>query len=152
MVEVLPESMQTSVGRLHANSLTASYARDLNKVLLEFSPNAKPLQFEEWESLASGNYLTVVSTWRRGIVGMATLVTFRIPTGIIGLVEDVAVLSTWRGQGLGEALVLDLIREAKARQIKHIDLTSRRKRVEANRLYQKLGFEYRETNNYRLTL
>jgi ribosomal protein S18 acetylase RimI-like enzyme len=41
---------------------------------------------------------------------------------------------------------LDLARQQGARSI---DLTSRASRVEANRLYQQLGFQLRDSNVYR---
>jgi ribosomal protein S18 acetylase RimI-like enzyme len=53
---------------------------------------------------------------------------------------------------VGEALnraALDRAREAGATTV---DLTSRPSREAANRLYQRLGFEQRETNVYRITL
>jgi ribosomal protein S18 acetylase RimI-like enzyme len=86
------------------------------------------------------------------IVGSLTLALFRIPTGLRAWIEDVVVDEAARGQGVGEALnraALDRAREAGATTV---DLTSRPSREAANRLYQRLGFEPRETNVYRITL
>ena len=41
----------------------------------------------------------------RPILGMLTLATFSIPTGLRAWVEDVVVDSATRGQGAGRALV-----------------------------------------------
>lgn len=82
------------------------------------------------------------------IIGMLTLVVFRTPTGIHAWIEDVVVDLAWRGQGVGEALTRAGLDEAARRGVKAVDLTSRHSRQAANRLYQKMGFEQRETNVY----
>jgi len=86
-----------------------------------------------------------------GILGSLTLVVFPIPTGVRAWIEDVVVDGDARGLGVGAALnshALDLARQLGA---KTVDLTSRPSREAANRLYQRLGFEARETNVYRFT-
>ena len=86
------------------------------------------------------------------IVGALTLATFPIPTGIRAWIEDVVVDSGARGHGVGEALNHAAIEEARARGAITLELTSRPSREAANRLYQRIGFEKRETNVYRFTL
>ncbi|OKL48715.1 GNAT family N-acetyltransferase [Boudabousia marimammalium] len=83
------------------------------------------------------------------ILGMLTLVTFHIPTGMRGWIEDVVVDETARGKGLGRALIEESVAFAKEIGCKTVDLTSRPSREAANRLYQSCGFEKRETNVYR---
>ena len=82
-------------------------------------------------------------------VGTLTLVVFRIPTGLRGWIEDVVVDESARGLGVGEALTVAAIQEAKERGVRSLDLTTRPTRESANRLYARLGFERRETNVYR---
>ncbi len=86
------------------------------------------------------------------IEGSLTLARFRIPTGVGVWIEDVVVDEAARGQGTGEALVREGVRLAHAAGARSVNLTSRPDRVAANRLYQRLGFEQRETNVYRLEL
>ena len=86
------------------------------------------------------------------VVGMLTLVMFRIPSGLRAWIEDVAVDEAARGQGIGEALSRVAVDHARARGARTIELTSRPAREVANRLYRKLGFEIRNTNVYRLVL
>jgi len=86
------------------------------------------------------------------IVGMLTLVIFRIPTGVRAWIEDVAVDAEARGKGVGEALSREAIRIAASRNVRTVELTSRPKREAANRLYRKIGFEPRDTNVYRYTI
>ncbi len=142
-----------SVECMVPNGLKQSDIAPLNRLLVEFSPNAKPLDFSAWHQMIQDpTFLVVARTSSGALVGMATLLINRIPTGIIGLVEDVIVTGKMRGKGIGEKMMHKLIEIAQYRGVKHVDLTSRPARVEANRLYQKLGFELRKTNYYRLTL
>src|SRR5215470_11832030 len=48
----------------------------------------------------------------RRIVGMLTLVVFRIPTGVRAWIEDVVVDEAVRGRGVGEALSQEAVRRA----------------------------------------
>jgi ribosomal protein S18 acetylase RimI-like enzyme len=85
-------------------------------------------------------------------VGTLTLALFRIPTALRAWIEDVIVDDAARGQGVGEALNRAALDRARAEGAKTVDLTSRPSREAANRLYQRIGFEQRETNVYRYTL
>jgi ribosomal protein S18 acetylase RimI-like enzyme len=85
------------------------------------------------------------------IIGLATLLLYRVPTGLRGYIEDVVVDERARGRRIGEALTwacLDAAREAGA---PYVGLTSNPARVAANRLYQKMGFIQRQTNVYKYT-
>lgn len=97
---------------------------------------------------------TFILTARDGesIVGMGTLITMLTPSGLYGMVEDVVVDARARGMGIGRAIMKRLIAEARRRKLIMLELTSNPHRVAANRLYQSLGFEKRETNPYRLIL
>ena len=83
------------------------------------------------------------------IVGMLTLIVFRIPTGVRAWIEDVVVDETARGRGVGEALSQEAVRRALALGARTVELASRPSREAANRLYQRLGFVRRDSNLYR---
>jgi len=83
------------------------------------------------------------------VVGSLTLATYRIPTGLKAWIEDVVVDEAARGRGIGEALSVAALEEARRRGAKDINLTSRPSRDVANRLYLRLGFQLRDTNVYR---
>jgi len=83
------------------------------------------------------------------ILGMLTLATFTIPTGLRAWVEDVVVDGQARGRGAGQALVEAAVAHATSIGARTVDLTSRPSREAANRLYRRAGFELRETNVYR---
>lgn len=83
------------------------------------------------------------------IVGMLVLVLFRLPTGMRAWIEDVVVDTAVRGRGVGEALTLEALERARAAGAVTVDLTSRPSRAAAVRLYERLGFERRQTGVYR---
>lgn len=82
------------------------------------------------------------------IVGALTLVLLAIPTGMRGWIEDVVVDESARGHGIGEELTRAAIGLARTAGARAVGLTSHPSREAANRLYQRLGFERRETNVY----
>lgn len=86
------------------------------------------------------------------IVGSLTLAFYRIPTGMKAWIEDVVVDADARGHGVGELLSRAALDEARSRGAKDVNLSSRPSREAANRLYQRIGFEHRNTNVYRYTL
>ena len=105
---------------------------------------------EVTEMVASPATVVLVARDDAGaIVGTLTLVLFRVPTGVRAWIEDVVVDDAARGRGVGEALNREALRRAAERGARTVDLTSRPSREAANRLYQRLGFEARETNVYR---
>ena len=85
------------------------------------------------------------------IVGLLTLVVFRIPTGVRAWIEDVVVDEAVRGRGVGEALSQEAVRRAIELGARTVELTSRPSREAANRLYQRLGFVRRDSNVCRYT-
>ncbi len=87
-----------------------------------------------------------------GIVGMLTLATFQVPTGVRAWIEDVVVDGAARGGGVAVALVQAALERSAELGARTVDLTSRPHREAANRLYLRMGFEMRRTNVYRRTL
>ena len=117
------------------------------------SSNPAPHERELAELVGSPATTLFVARAEDGtIAGTLTLCTFRIPTGIRAWIEDVVVDDAVRGQGVGKALTRAAIAESGRRGARTVDLTSRPSREAANRLYQGLGFQLRETNVYRLDL
>ncbi|WJV55401.1 GNAT family N-acetyltransferase [Pectobacteriaceae bacterium CE90] len=100
---------------------------------------------------SSATILLVARLEDGAYVGMLTLVLFEIPTGIRAMIEDVVVDVEHRGQGFAEMLTREALRLAQEAGARTVDLTSRPSREAANTLYQKLGFERRESNVYRFS-
>ncbi len=86
------------------------------------------------------------------IIGMATLVVYRVPTGLRGYIEDVVVDEKARRRGVGEALTRICLDQAKEAGCTQVMLTSNPSRIAANQLYQRMGFKLRKTNVYRYSL
>ena len=123
----------------------------------QLSTSSTPMDIEQLESLLAQDSLTLLAfrpdeedaDGKRPILGLLSLVTFEIPTGWRAWIEDVVVDNAARGQGAGRALVEAAVDLATRKGVKSVDLTSRPSREAANRLYQRVGFEARETNVYR---
>lgn len=79
-------------------------------------------------------------------------VAIRIPSGRRARLESVVVDPEARGKGIGEALCRAAMIAARGAGATSLDLTSAPSRVAANRLYERMGFEWRETNVYRFDL
>ncbi|MCU1485366.1 MAG: acetyltransferase [Actinomycetia bacterium] len=114
--------------------------------------NPPPTEAELREMVdAPGTHLLVALDGDE-IIGSLTLVVFRIPTGVRAWIEDVVVDEAGRGKGVGEALNQHALDLARSEGSKTVDLTSRPSREAANRLYQRIGFQARDTNVYRYDL
>jgi ribosomal protein S18 acetylase RimI-like enzyme len=120
------------------------------RLLPQLSKSAPPPSSDSLGRI-TGHPATTLFIARSGdvIVGMLTLVTFPLPSGLRARIEDVVVDQHVRGQGVGTALTMAAVDLAQQQGARSIDLTSRASRVEANRLYQQLGFQLRDSNVYR---
>lgn len=135
----------------------------MERLIPQLSRSAKPLTTEQTQALVDQDsvYLFVFRTDKPviaadgneveagTILGMLSLATFAIPTGVRAWVEDVVVDAGTRGMGAGQQLVEAAVAHAQKIGARTVDLTSRPSREAANRLYRRCGFELRETNVYR---
>ena len=133
-----------------AEELVSAFTR-LIPQLSSSSPPPSLAEVEEILALPT-NTLFVARDDIGTIVGVSTLVAFRIPTGMRAWIEDVVVDETAGGQGIGTLLTEAMLDKARSLGCKTVDLTSRPSREAANALYRKVGFEMRETNVYRIEL
>jgi ribosomal protein S18 acetylase RimI-like enzyme len=124
-----------------------------HRLIPQLSSSSRPITWAELTEIVEGEH-TVLLAARSGaeIVGLLTLVVFRIPTAVRAWIEDVVVDESARGSGVGEALSREALAEAARRGAKTVELTSRPSREAANRLYQRIGFVRRATNVYRYEL
>ncbi|MEY4400674.1 MAG: hypothetical protein RL072_539 [Actinomycetota bacterium] len=124
-----------------------------HRLIPQLSSSSAPISQNELRELISSDASVLLAARVDGkIVGLLTLVLFRIPTALRAWIEDVVVDESARGKGVGEALSRAALDEARRRGAKTVDLTSRPSRAAANRLYQHIGFVARETNVYRYEL
>jgi len=140
--------------------LTDELVEAFNRLVPQLSSSSLPPTSEELREMVTApcNNVFIARDPEQGpgtggkIVGTLTLVVFRIPTGVRAWIEDVVVENTIRGKGIGEALTRAALERAAELGAKTVDLTSRPSREAANRLYQRVGFQLRETNLYRYNL
>ena len=143
-------AMASSVPVEIATQATEELLAACHRLIPQLSSSAKPMTNDELaEIIESDSTSMLVARVDNQIVGLLTLAVFRIPTAVRAWIEDVVVDSSARGHGVGEALSIAAIAEAKRRGAKTVDLTSRPSREAANRLYQRIGFVARDTNVYR---
>jgi ribosomal protein S18 acetylase RimI-like enzyme len=130
--------------------VTDEHVEACRRLLPQLSGTAGPLGAEDLARVAGHQAVTLlVARGPGGIVGMLSLVTFPLVTGLRARIEDVVVDEAARGQGVATALTMAALDLADQQGARSVDLTSRPLRVEANRLYQRLGFRLRDSNVYR---
>jgi ribosomal protein S18 acetylase RimI-like enzyme len=142
----------TAIEIREISAVTPELARSLAELVRQLSSSAKLPTKDELQQIVLSPATVLLAAYRsESIVGMLTLVIFRIATGVRGIIEDVVVDETHRGQGIAGALVREALARARLSGARTVDLTSRPSRVAANRLYQKLGFQQRASNVYRFS-
>lgn len=127
---------------------TSSDFTDLASLMQELSSNIVFTRESLERMLADTNsHLYVIREGGR-IVACASLCIFHQPFSTDATIESVVVSSKMRGKGLGRKLMEHLLAEAERMNVDCIHLTSNPMREAANALYQKMGFEKKETNCY----
>ena len=122
----------------------------INGLLPQLSPSAVALDESDLRNIVDSESTKLfLAIDEDGVFGMLSLVLFRISTGRKAWVEDVVVDEKARGRGVGKLLTEHAIQVAREHGAHSVDLTSRPSREAANALYQRVGFEQRETNVYR---
>lgn len=135
---------------LHA---TAELTQEVNDLVRQLSKTAAPLTVDGLARLiASDSATLLIAESDTHLVGMLTLITYAIPTGIRARIEDVVVDESARGQGVAFELTCAAVELARQGGARTVDLTSRPERESANRLYQRAGFTARDSLTYRQTL
>jgi ribosomal protein S18 acetylase RimI-like enzyme len=141
------------------SEITDETVKAFGRLLPQLSRSAPPLDHAGLSRVIGSGGNTVLVARTEGangepgeIVGTLTLAIFPIPTGVRAWIEDVVTDEAARGQGAGTALTQAALELARERGARTVDLTSRPSREAAGRLYERLGFQRRETRLYRITL
>ena len=133
-----------------ANRMEEAIVLAFRRLMPQLSPTNPPPTAEALAALIDSPSRLLLARDDAGkIMGTATLSVFRIPSGLRCRIEDVVVDQGVRGQGVGAELTRQAIVLAEEMGAPGVDLTSNPQRKAANRLYQRLGFQPRETNLYR---
>jgi len=141
--------IRVEVAREVDDELVGAFAR----LLPQLSSSATPLDSAALQRMVSCDAATLlVARTADAIVGTLTLVLLPLPSGLRGRVEDVVVDSAARGRGVAGLLTEEALRIAREAGARTVDLTSRPDRAAANRLYERLGFQPRQSTVYRFPL
>jgi ribosomal protein S18 acetylase RimI-like enzyme len=141
--------VEIEVVREADDEVVAAFAR----LLPQLSTSAPSLDRDGIARVVASDANTLLAARVDGrIAGTLTLVLFPLPTGLRAWIEDVVVDEGARGRGVGAALTTEALRLAEQAGARTVDLTSRPSREAANRLYQRLGFQLRESNVYRYSV
>ena len=136
---------------IEIKTYSTEYHEAMQRFLDQLTSNPMTLTEEIFNQLiASSNSHLFFLLKEEQIAGMLTVGIYYSPTGGKAWIEDVVVDESFRGQGLSKLLVTHAIEFVKAKQVPSLMLTSNPKRIAANKLYQAMGFERKETNVYRM--
>lgn len=134
------------------DAVDAELVDAFDRLIPQLSSSSPPPTAEQLGVLVDGaDTVLFVARIDGRIVASLTLAFYRIPTGLKAWIEDVVVDDATRGRGVGRLLNEAALAEARTRGAKDVSLTSRPSREAANRLYQRIGFQARDTNVYRYT-
>ncbi len=133
-------------------NVTTKVLEEINALIPQLSSSSKPMTYARLlEMLKEGSSVLVVRDGQN-IIGIGMVVIYNVPTEKRAWLEEITIDETYRGQGWGEKLSQALIDIARKQHVDRVYLSSNPDRIAANKLYQKLGFEKKETNVYRLKL
>lgn len=135
-----------------ASKITEELHEALQRLVPQLGPHKIPPTWEELDLLIKSEASTLLVARepdeKDPIAGVLCLSIYRVPTGLRSIIEDVIVDQNMRRRGIGEALMQKAVELAREAGAEGVSLTSNQKREAANRLYQSMGFELRQTNPY----
>jgi ribosomal protein S18 acetylase RimI-like enzyme len=141
---------RVTIGVEVLDEITDEVVEAFGQLLPQLSRSAKPLDAVALGALVASPAVTVLIARSDGrIAGSLTLAMFPIPTGLRAWIEDVVVDESARGQGVGAVLTQEALRLAQEAGARTVDLTTRPAREAAGRLYERAGFQQRDTRVYR---
>jgi ribosomal protein S18 acetylase RimI-like enzyme len=132
----------------HVTEATDEVVEALARLVPQLSAHREPPSRDYVAEIVANETLLLARADDGAIVGTLTLVLFGIPSARRARIEDVVVDGSTRGQGVGEALTREAMRRAAEAGVRAVELSSNPTREAANRLYQRVGFQRRETNVY----
>jgi GNAT superfamily N-acetyltransferase len=135
-------------------SFDSKILETINKFIIQLTLHKKQVNHSHVEDIISdkNSHLFFAINDQGEYFGMITVGFYLSPTGKKAWIEDVVVDDSHRGKGIGKNLVEFAIQFAKEQNAETLMLTSNPTRIIANQLYQRLGFQQKETNVYLLQL
>ena len=138
---------------IEVKKATPQLIQEINTLLAQLSTRKPQIDVTILQQIIDSPDTHLYIYYKEGkAAGMLTLASYLAPTGRKWWIEDVVVDERYRGCGIGQALVENAALEVHNHGGGSLLLTSRPSREAANRLYQRAGFEKRETNVYKKTV
>jgi ribosomal protein S18 acetylase RimI-like enzyme len=125
----------------------------LNKLYLQLSSSGRQIAAAYLENVLKDKnvYLYCMYEGER-MIGTGTVLLMQPIGGSRAYFDDIVVDEAYRGKGLGKMLMDELMVVARKLGVGQVEFTSKPARVAANALYQKMGFQLKETNVYTMKL
>jgi len=134
---------------------TPALQQALARLLAQLNPILPPPDLQRLQRLLADPDVTLlVARDDEKIVGTTTVIVYTTPFWIKARLDEVVVDEPARGKGVGEDLVkaaLDVARERGA-QIAELQSGRMPARQAAHRLYERLGFQLRSSDLFRISL
>lgn len=142
------------ISPLSKDLCTLSIVDNFNGLLSQLSAHPTPLNLQQLTARSkeynpNTTIYLVFDTLNDQLIGTATLSICHLLTGSKAWIEDVVIDNAYRSKGFARILINHLLFEARRAKTNSVNLTSRPTRLAANRLYQTMGFQKRETNVYK---
>ena len=137
---------------LNHPSVTTAIEQEVETLFKQLSPNKQQLPLGKLLN-DPANPLVFASFQEEGkIVGIASMCIYSVISGKKGWIEDVVVDTSQRGKGIGKQLIEFLIEEGKRQELTEIYLFTEDEKKAAIALYQKLGFQRKQSQLYNLKI
>jgi len=151
--------MQSTKIKILKHATTANL-KDINRLLSQLSLGKtppRPLIYGQFTSLLKQKnmfFLVVMSgAGAKGrIIGFVVMYLIRIPSGLLAVAEDLIIDEPYRKWGIGRLLMEYAVVLAEKKYARHISLRTNPQRIEANKLYEQMGFHLMPTNFFRINL
>ncbi len=137
------------------SKLTPEIHEALSRLLPQLNPKLAVPDRERLERLVEDpDVVLLVARDGEQIVGTTTVIVYTTPFWIKARLDEVVVDEAARSKGVGEALVKAALDVGRDRGAQIAELQSGRgpRREAAHRLYERLGFEVRDSDVFRIVL
>lgn len=102
------------------------------------------LEFEKifYKNISNSDFYYLVAQINTDKVGLITFHTQKLlhHCGLVGEIQEFYILPEYRGKGIGKRLIEEIFNHAELKNIKSIEVTTNKKRIENINIYENLGF------------
>ncbi|MBL6669326.1 MAG: GNAT family N-acetyltransferase [Flavobacteriaceae bacterium] len=134
---------------LKEEDLNSILQDQISELFKQLSPHTKQIQLHK--IVGNKNQITMAYCIENDkIIGIASMCIYKVISGNKGWIEDVVVDKNSRGKGIGKKLMQKLLEIGKEKELSEILLFTEDHRTHAIHLYNKLGFQEKESRIFTL--